>query len=244
MELVDKHGSEAGLRINIGKTKTLVFGKQRFEEEVVLNNQKLENVPEFTYLGSVITWDNNCMKDIKLRIAKAKGVMSGFNSIWKSKVITYKTKLQILKTCVLSVALYACETWTLKKTDKDKLKAFEVYCYRRILRLSWTQKVTNKEVRRQLHVKEDIIQEVMRRKLNLFGHICRMDDRRLIKTVMLGGMEGGTKRGRPCREWLDDIEEWGQKSIQTLSDIAKNRQKWRETVKCAVDTYGQCSHGV
>src|SRR6266536_6084175 len=69
----------------------------------------------------------------------AKGVMAGFNNIWNSKQISYRTKLNILKTCVFSTALYACETWTIKKTDRNKILAFEMYCYRRMLHLRWTQ---------------------------------------------------------------------------------------------------------
>ncbi len=94
----------------------------------MVGNEKVENVKEFIYLGSVLTWDNDCSKDIRARIAKAKGVMTGFNKIWKSKVITYATKVKVVRTCVFSIALYACETWTLKKGNKDTILAFEIYC--------------------------------------------------------------------------------------------------------------------
>ena len=94
---------------------------------------------------------------------------------------------------MFSIALYACETWTLKKSDRQKLLAFEMYCYRRVLRISWMDKVTNKEVRNRIHAQEDIIQMIMRRKLNLFGHICRMNDKRLIKKIMFGRVDGTTK---------------------------------------------------
>src|SRR6218665_3061701 len=99
--------------------------------EIKVGDQKVENVKEFVYLGSLLTWDNDCTKEIKRWIAKAKGVIAGFNNIWKSKQISHKTKLNILKTCVFSTALYACEAWRLKKTDRDKILAFEMYCYRR-----------------------------------------------------------------------------------------------------------------
>src|SRR6266536_5863044 len=88
----------------------------------------------------------------------AKGVMAGFNNIWNSKQISYRTKLNILKTCVFSTALYACETWTLKKTDRNKTLAFEMYCYRKMLHLKWTQRVTNVEVRKRLNIDKDLLQ--------------------------------------------------------------------------------------
>jgi len=110
------------------------------------------------YLGSVLTWDNDCQRDIRARIAKAKGVKAGFNNLWKSKQISYSTKLTIVKTCVFSVALYAFETLTMKKADEEKILAFEMYCCRRILRLSWTLKVTNVEVRTRLNIIKDLLQ--------------------------------------------------------------------------------------
>jgi len=136
---LDRAGRNSSLKINIEKTKTMVFGCRHIERHIEIDDRKLENVENFVYLGSVLTWDNDCTKDVRARIAKAKSVMAGFNNIWRSKQISYKTKIRIIKVCVFSVALYACETWMLKKTDKDKILAFEMYCYRRMLHLSWTQ---------------------------------------------------------------------------------------------------------
>lgn len=178
------------------------------------------------------------MKEIQMRIAKAKGVMAGFNKIWNSKQISCKTKLSILTTCVFSTALYACETWTLKKLDRQKILAFEMYCYRRMLHLSWTQKVTNVEVRKRLKIEDDLFQTVMKRKLGLFGHISRMNNERKIKSVMMGIMEGTGRRGRPNREWLDDIKEWCQNDLQSLSRLALDRDRWKKVTKIALDTYG------
>jgi len=132
-------------------------------------------------------------------------VLAGF--IWKSKTIRYQTKLKILKTCIFSTALHACETWTMKKSDIKKLLAFEMYCHRRILNVNWMIRVTNVEIRR-LSVKENIMKLIIKRKLGLFGHICRMDNSRKIKSVMTGVMEGAARKGRPCQEWIEYIEDW------------------------------------
>ena len=134
--------------------------------------------------------------------------MAGFGEIWGSKEIKYNTKIDLVRACVFSVALYACETWTLRKADRTALLVFEMYCYRWILHVKRLDKIRNSEIRRRLLVKEDLVQVVMRRKLSLFGHICRMENERKIKSVMLGSMDGKGKRGRPKREWLDDIREW------------------------------------
>ena len=108
--------------------------------------------------------------------------------------------------------MYACETWTLRKRDKNRLLAAEMKCYRRILKIRRQQKITNVEVRSRVGTTRNIIQLIMERKLNLFGHICRMDDHRLVKNVMFG-MVNGTD-GRPSREWLDDVKDWYNMDIR------------------------------
>jgi hypothetical protein len=236
---VNEAGEAAGLQINIEKTMTMMFGQEDIEEELKISGRNIENVTEFVYLGSLLTWDNDCSKAIKRRIARATGAMEGFKTIWNSKHICTETKIRIIRTCVMSVLLYACETWTLREKDKDSLLAFEMKCYRRILHIRWQQRITNEEVRRRVGNTRSIVQLIMERKLNLFGHICRMEDNRLVKCVVFGIMDGQTRRGRPSREWLDDIREWCQMDIHTLSRMARDRAQWRSIVRQALDTNGR-----
>src|SRR6218665_420798 len=102
-----------------------------------------------------------------------------------------------------------------------------------------SQKITNVEVRRRVQCKKNIIQQLMDRKLNLFEHICRMKDNRLVKEVMFGTMEGELRRGRPCRKWLDDIKECGGEEIHLLNRKAQVHGTWRTVVRAALDTYGR-----
>ncbi len=243
VKILNEEGRRAGLRINLRKTKTMVFGSKEMKNTITIDGQLIENVESFVYLGSLITWDNNCSKDIRARIAKGKGVMANFNTIWKNTEISYNTKLTILKTCVFSTMLYGCETWTYRKADANRILAFEMYCYRRILRLSWMKKVTNVEVRRRLMIDETLMHVIMKRKLALFGHICRMEDNRKIKNVMFGMLDGSGKRGRPAREWLDDIKEWCGMEIHVLFRRAQDREGWRHLIGHALSTYGHCAHG-
>lgn len=239
LERINEAGEAAGLQINIEKTMTMVFGQESIEEKLEIGGRSIENVTEFVYLGSLLTWDNDCNKEIRRRIARATGAMAGFKKIWNSKQISTETKISIIRTCVLSVLLYACETWTMRKKDKELLLAFEMKCYRRILHIRWQQRITNVEVRRRVGNSRNIIQLIMERKLSLFGHICRMGDDRLVKWVVFGMMDGQTRRGRPSREWLDDIREWGQMDIYTLSRMAQDRTQWRGIVRRALDTNGR-----
>src|SRR6218665_73663 len=124
--------------------------------------------------------------------------------------ISTGTKMYTIKVMMMNVAMYASKTWTLKKQDRYSLLAFENFemkCYSRILRIRWEQKITNEEVCRRVRCRKNIVQQIMERKLNLFGHICRMKDNRLVKEVIFTTMEGEMRRGKPCIEWLDDIKE-------------------------------------
>ena len=139
---------------------------------------------------------------------------------------------------MFSLLLYASETWTLKEADRKKLLAFEMKCYRRILRVSWQDMITNVDIRKQIERQETIIDNIKRRKLRLFGHICRMDDNRLIKQTVFSRMNGKSKRGRPCREWLDDILEWCGRSGQDLSHLAQDRRQWKNIIRSVVGPNG------
>src|SRR6218665_708209 len=113
---------------------------------------------------------------------------------------------------------------------------FETRFYRRILNLRWQQKITNEEIEKRSSSKTDIIQRIKERKLNLFGHICRMEDSRLVKEAVFEEMEGKTKRGRPKREWLDYLKEGCNEEIYILKRKAQDRVAWKMIVKCALDT--------
>ena len=132
-----------------------------------------------------------------------------------------------------------CEAWVLTKEPERRILAFERKCYRKILRIAWSQKVSNEELYRRIQPKENLMQKIIQRKLRLFGHICRMSNDRKIKTLMFGIMDGPNKRGRPHREWADDIVDWCGATLQELSHSALDRIKWNNTVKKALDTYGR-----
>ena len=120
--------------MSVGKTKPMVFGDRKIEQEIQIRNKK--SVNKFECLGSLITGDNNYPEEIRSRIGKTAGTMASLRHVWNSKKLTIKNKLRIRTTCVFSVFLYASDTWTLKETDRKKLLAFEMKCYRRILSIS------------------------------------------------------------------------------------------------------------
>ena len=124
-----------------------------------------------------------------------------------SKKLKTDNKLKMLTTCVFRALLYASETWTLNETDKKKLLTFEVECYRRTLRINWRGMIRSEDISKKISKEKTLIDTIRKRKLRLFGHICRMNDNRLIKHIVFSKMDGKSRRGRPCKEWLDDIIE-------------------------------------
>ena len=201
------------------------MGQQDIGQRLRFKDGHLENVSEFEYLGSLVTWDGDCSKDIRRRIGKAYGVLGGFNKLWDAGELSLGTKLKLLRTCVFSVLLYAAETWTLKKEDERRLRAFEMKCYRRLLGVKWFHFVTNDVIKKLVNMTDDIVTTIKRRKVRLFGHICRMDDNRLLKVIMSGMVDGTNRRGRPKKSWIDDVKEWTGLTIRDMIDIAYDREK-------------------
>jgi len=138
----------------------------------------------------------------------------------------------------MSVLLYGAETWTFKKNDMNRIRSFETKCLRKILNIKWQQKIKNKEIMKRTGTDINIMQRMIERKMNFFGHICRMQDERLIKQVIFGIMDGKNKRGRPKRRWTDDLADWCNKDICNLYTLAMDRKKWTHLVKYVVDTNG------
>jgi hypothetical protein len=170
--------------------------------------ETIENVDHFIYLGSNITWDNNCTEEIKRRIGMATSAYKDLKTVWEDKGVNVGVKLQLVKACVFSVLLYAADTWTIKKEDHKRLLAFEMRCYRRMLKVKWQDHRSNEDIRQELGQETTIMDIIKARKLQLFGHICRMDDSRLLKLITLGMVEGTRSRGRPPKRWIDDVITW------------------------------------
>jgi len=120
---------------------------------------------------------------------------------------------------------------------------FEMHYYRRILCASWTEQKTNREICDKLGIERDLLQRAIQRKLRLFGHICRMDDNRKIKTLTFGNVEGTNRRGRQSRGWMDDIISWCKTGLRELNSLAQDRKEWQLITRQAMDTNGRWSHG-
>ena len=164
-----------GLALNASKTKVIKicrFGNQIINERefITLNdNENIENVREIVYLGSLITDNYDDTKEIKRRLCIARNAMVSLTKIWKDKSISLRTKKRLLQSLVFSIASYGSECWVLKKGDKKKIEAFELWCYRRLLRITWTAKKTNEWVLERMACKERLLITLNRRKMSFVG---------------------------------------------------------------------------
>ena len=219
----------------------MVFGEKDNNQEIKISEETIQNVNKFEYLGSLLTWDNNCTEEIKRRISKATGALASIKHIISNGKIKVESKIEILTTTVFSVLLYASETLTLKESDKKKLLAFEMRYHGQILKIKWTDKIPNEAIRKMISRKITctIVDIIKKRKLQLFGHICRMDDSRLVKQVVFSRMDGKFRIGRPSREWLDDIIDWCKCNIQDLFHLAQNRKGWKDLILSSIGPDGR-----
>ena len=198
-------------------------------DSFLANGSNIEVVKSFVLLGSTIEAEGDCRVELRRRMALGKAAMGALDKIWRDRDITVATKIKLADVIVFPVALYGCETWTLRETDRRKVDAFQHWCWRRMLRIPWTAKRTNASIRDQVGVKATLYDRIAGQKLAYCGHIMRSDG--LEKSIMLGMGAGQRKRGRPRRRWMDEVKDITGKSLQELKEMARDRDMWRIMVR-------------
>ena len=153
----------------------------------------METVTHFILEGSKITADGGCSHEIKRRLLLGK-VMTNLNSILKSRDIILPTKVHLVKAMVFPVVMYGCESWTIKKAGHQRIDAFELWCWRRLLRVPWTARRSNQSILKEISPEYSLEELMLKLKLQSFGHLIRRADS-LEKTLMLGKIEGRRRRG-------------------------------------------------
>ena len=155
--------------------------------------------------------------------------MTNLDSILKSRDITLPTNVHLVKAMVFPVVMYGCESWTIKKAEHQKIDAFELWCWRRLLRVPWTARRSNQPILKEIRPECSLEGLMLKLKLQYFGHLMRRTDS-LEKTLMLGKIEGGRRRGRQRMRWLDSPTDSMDMSLSRLQEMVMDRKAWHAEV--------------
>ena len=186
---VKEESEKVGLKLNIQKTKIMASGPIT---SWLIDGGTMETVREFIFLGSKITADSNCSHEIIRLSLLGKKAITNLDSILKKRDITLPTQVCLVKTMVFPVVMYGCESWTIKKSESRRIDAFELWCWRGLLRVPWTARRSNQSILRKINPEYSSEGLMLKLKLQSFGHLMRRTES-LEKTLMLGKIEGGRR---------------------------------------------------
>ena len=187
-----EESQKVGLKLNIQKTKIMASGPIT---SWLIDGETVKTVADLILGGSKIPADGDCSHEIKRRLLLWRKVITNLDSIFKSRDIALSTKVRLVKAVVFSVVMYGCESWTIKKADCRRIDAFELWCWRRLLRVPWTVRRSNQSIVKEISPECSLEGLMLKLKLQYFGYLMwRVDS--LEKTLMLGGIGGRKRRGR------------------------------------------------
>ena len=195
---VKEESEKVGLKLYIQKTKIMA------SSPITSWEIDGETVSDFIFGGSKITADGDCSHDMKRHLLLGRKIMTNLESILKSRDITLPTKVRLVKAMVFPVVMYGRENWTIRKAEHQRIDAFELWCWRRLLRVPWTARRSNQSILKEISPECSLGGLMLKLKFQYFGHLMGRADS-FEKTLMLGKIESGKRRGQQRMRWLDGI---------------------------------------
>jgi hypothetical protein len=249
-DMIVKFSAYSGLKINVDKTESMTVskqaGQQPFTKEdtlaITIGNKVVQQCSNFKYLGAIISSDNSLEKEIAVRIGKATGAFNRLNNIWASKSISISVKIRIYKAAIITVLTYGCEVWNTTLALMKRIESCHLRFLRRILKIRWFHRVSNKEVLRRAST-GTLEEHIASMRLRWFGHVVRMPSDRLPRYMAEWvPFHGKRNRGRPRKSWQKVVEEdfnhltGSADTTYSYTDmklLASDRKLWKQTLDAA-----------
>ena len=213
IESLDKACTRYKIEISAEKTKLMTNSANGIQREIKVKGQKLGTVTSFKYIGAIVA-DEGSKPEVLASIAQATAALTKLKQIWRDNNLPLGSKVKLIRSFIISIFLYACESWTLTAELEKRTQAFEMRCYRRLLNTSYKDNVINEDSRRKIQVANGKFDELLT----------------LAKTILQGTVQGKRRKGRQKKRWVDNIKEWTGMDFTSSIRTAEDRTRWKGIV--------------